>query len=333
MYPQQLLAKILSVSSAELLVVYGWSIAGVYWHYRSYCVKEKKTRTLRDFFRHLLPSDMLHSRWTKLDLALFALHWVMRLLVFPFVLGLTVAVAGIVSWITVGAIGHPGLLKDDILLRCLFLVLGLLTRDFASFYVHYLQHRVPLFWEFHKVHHAPETLIPPTARRLHPLDELMNIAGEGLLFGSVVGVQAGLTGLPAGALLVEAALLYALCNILTFSPLRHSHIDLRLGFFERIVFSPAHHQMHHSVEVAHWDKNFGSIFPVWDRLWGTYLTPVPRQAYRLGLPNGESESYSTVLGCYLAPLAKSFALLSAFLAGRFSRRESGRPQERWDQAR
>ena len=52
--------------------------------------------------------------------------------------------------------------------------------------------------------------------------------------------------------------------------LRHSHIPIRFGkYFERVFISPAQHQIHHSNDSIHFDKNFGSIFAFWDGLFGT----------------------------------------------------------------
>ena len=290
------------------VVVHVWALLGASWHYRRACRAAERRPSLTGLRRHLLPAALLRSRWTRLDCLLLLTHHLFELLVFQFVVLLTIGVAGglahLLGALHPGALLHPGLAAD-----AAFLLAGIAARDFASFGIHLLQHKIPLLWEFHKVHHAPETLIPATTRRLHPLDELAGIAAEGLLLGSVIGVQAWLVGSTAAALIVPAAILYAAINMLLFAPLRHSHIDLRLGRLERVVFSPAHHQIHHSSEVEHWDRNFGSILTLWDRLFGTFLVPEPHGSYRLGLPDRQSEAYATIFDCYVAPLRQSWWLL------------------------
>jgi sterol desaturase/sphingolipid hydroxylase (fatty acid hydroxylase superfamily) len=52
--------------------------------------------------------------------------------------------------------------------------------------------------------------------------------------------------------------------------LRHSHVWLSYGpFVERLAISPAHHQVHHSVDAKHHDRNFGSALAIWDWMFGT----------------------------------------------------------------
>ena len=296
-----MLSHLASASMVAFLLVHGWALLGVAWHYDRTRRRQGGRFGLAGLWRHLLPPEILRSRWTRLDVVVYALHPLFQLLLFQFILGMTVLTAGLLA-AGLAPLAAPGWLPDTWWVAAPFLLAGLLARDFASFYVHYLQHKFPLLWRFHKVHHAPETLVPFTTRRLHPLDELMNLVADAAFLGAVVGVQAWATGLHLPGLIDAAATLYVLANALTFSPLRHSHIDLRLGPFERLLLSPAHHQMHHSVEREHWDRNFGAVLPVWDRLWGTLLEPLPHGSFRLGLPDGESEHYVRLRDVYLEPL-------------------------------
>jgi sterol desaturase/sphingolipid hydroxylase (fatty acid hydroxylase superfamily) len=186
----------------------------------------------------------------------------------------------------------------------LFLLCALLVRDFAAFWIHRMQHRIDFLWEFHKVHHAPPSLIPPTSLRLHPIDQFVGMVAEVPLLAILVGFHAWLTHENLSQLILFSIGLYALINMITFSPLRHSHIDLRLGFLERFLFSPAHHRLHHSMEPQHRDKNFAAIFPFWDRMFQSFKEPPPLGEYRLGLPADESERYATVARCYLEPFRR-----------------------------
>jgi sterol desaturase/sphingolipid hydroxylase (fatty acid hydroxylase superfamily) len=70
----------------------------------------------------------------------------------------------------------------------------------------------------------------------------MNVVAESLLLGLLVGLFAWLTDLGQTDLILYSVGLYVIANIVTLSPLRHSHIDLRLGPMEWLFLSPAHHQ-------------------------------------------------------------------------------------------
>lgn len=73
------------------------------------------------------------------------------------------------------------------------------------------------------------------------------------------------------------------------------------GWLENIFLSPSQHHLHHSKEPRHWDKNFGLLLSVWDKLFGTFLYSEPRGSFRLGLPETEGQNYRTVAQLYATP--------------------------------
>lgn len=304
------LRPILISGTGGFVVAHSWALAGAVWHYVIACARTGRRPTPVGLARHLVPPGFATSRWTRIDVTLFAIHRSFQFLVLPLVLAATLAVAAAATHL-LGLLHRGGMLRPGFWTTAPFLLAGLIARDFASLAMHALQHKIPLLWAFHKVHHAPPTLVPATARRLHPLDELCGILTEALLFGTVIGTQAWATGQLPPTLIGQAVTLYVLVNMLLFSPLRHSHIDLRLGWLEHVVFSPAHHQIHHSVEPPHWDCNFGSILSWWDRLWGTFGVSESQSSYRLGLPDRESEAYASIMGCYLMPVRQAWSLFRA----------------------
>ncbi|MBO6893507.1 MAG: creatininase family protein [Roseibium sp.] len=165
-----------------------------------------------------------------------------------------------------------------------FSVLILLAFDFGIFFSHYLQHKVPILWEFHKVHHSAEVLTPITVFRASPVDLLVTgglvILCEGaarLLWLSVIGSAPGVVailGINGGIFLFY---------IFGYN-LRHSHIWLSYPtWLSGLLVSPAMHQIHHSSEERHLDKNMGFIFSWWDKLFGTLYVPKEREDFRLGL--------------------------------------------------
>nr|WP_305907128.1 creatininase family protein [Methylomarinum sp. Ch1-1]MDP4519854.1 creatininase family protein [Methylomarinum sp. Ch1-1] len=98
--------------------------------------------------------------------------------------------------------------------------------------------------------------------------------------------------------------------------LRHSHIWLSYGpFFSKLLISPAQHQIHHSANPTHFDKNFGFIFAIWDALFRSLYIPKQREILLFGLGGHENKQFSSFWSLYLMPfknLASSFRL-SMFL--------------------
>ncbi len=137
------------------------------------------------------------------------------------------------------------------------LLLGLVVIDFAKYWWHYFVHKVPFAWESHKYHHAATEFNVITTARGHPIDNAVR-----LLFVTI-----------PTALLGGNAADFMLLNLLLVmhSGLTHSMINWRFGWVGRwILVSPITHRIHHSDMPEHFDKNLGSIFIFWDRLFGTY---------------------------------------------------------------
>ncbi|PLK27567.1 sterol desaturase family protein [Novosphingobium sp. TH158] len=152
-----------------------------------------------------------------------------------------------------------------------------LAHEAAYFTDHYLAHRVPLLWHFHRVHHLAETLSPLTNSRVHPVDSVVFFNIVSVFTGTMLGILA--YALP-GAQPLELAGTNAviIVALYLFTHLQHSHIWLPVtGKWGRIIMSPAHHQLHHSDNPAHYDCNFGSNLALFDWLAGTLVVPEARR--------------------------------------------------------
>src|SRR5262249_38792003 len=84
--------------------------------------------------------------------------------------------------------------------------------------------------------------------------------------------------------------------------LQHSHVWIPAsGPLGRVIFSPAHHQIHHSDNPIHYDKNFGCCLSLWDWLFGTLCVPTCKRE-RLNFGIGvRSRSHHTAIGCFIVP--------------------------------
>jgi sterol desaturase/sphingolipid hydroxylase (fatty acid hydroxylase superfamily) len=84
-------------------------------------------------------------------------------------------------------------------------------------------------------------------------------------------------------------LLYLLagCHSALTNHWMHANVRLETRRIEWLIITPRTHHIHHSDALEHRDKNFGSLFSVWDRLFGTYVDPETVQAEKLSFGIGE----------------------------------------------
>lgn len=189
----------------------------------------------------------------------------------------------------------------------LFTLVFTLAYDFARFYAHYLHHRLPILWEFHKVHHSADVLTPFSSYRAHPVDQMIEFILRLIATAVVAGVFGYFypTGIEQLTILNYGALTFV---FYLSSHLRHSHVPLDFGRADRLLVSPLMHQIHHSAQREHFDKNFGFIFSFWDRLAGTLYLPRAGETFTLGLP-ADAGRYDTVLALFWHPFLYSARLI------------------------
>ncbi|SEL38759.1 Sterol desaturase/sphingolipid hydroxylase, fatty acid hydroxylase superfamily [Roseovarius azorensis] len=174
--------------------------------------------------------------------------------------------------------------------------------DLIAYTIHYLQHKIPILWEFHKVHHSAEVMHPMSNFREHPIDNLAYLvcigAGNGIFMGTAAQLLGYLPSMPA---VLGVPLLMFLFNVMGYN-LRHSHIWLRWpGNWSKVFPSPAHHHVHHSCHPDHIDKNFAFMFPVWDVIFKTYELPEDNRDVRFGVAGMNAEEMDSCAKLYLVP--------------------------------
>ena len=137
----------------------------------------------------------------------------------------------------------------QVLLAGLILDLGLYTMHRAS-------HASGFLWKLHAIHHSPERLYWLNGGRRHPLSALV-LAGPGLTVLFLLGA----TPIAVGALLsiMSAHLAF-----------QHANLDYRLGPFRHLLGVAEMHRFHHKREFEDAHVNFGEVFLIWDRLFGTF---------------------------------------------------------------
>ena len=141
------------------------------------------------------------------------------------------------------------------------IILGLLVLDLIGAYLpHLVQHKVKLLWYIHIVHHTDHKVDTTTANRHHPFESVVRF-----IF-TFIGIF--ISGAPIGLVLMYQSL-----SVIA-SQFNHAniHISNKVDkILSYVIVSPNMHKVHHHYELPYTDSNYGNIFSIWDRLFGTYM--------------------------------------------------------------
>lgn len=177
-----------------------------------------------------------------------------------------------------------GLLQWMNLNQWLFLVLGLLLLDLiGAWFIHFIEHRIKWMWKFHMVHHADTHVDTTTANRHHP--------GESVFRAVFTMIGVIVCGAPMWLVMLYQSMSAVL------SQFNHANIRLPLWLDKAIswvIVSPDMHKVHHHYVRPQTDSNYGNIFSVWDRLFGTFnYTPVEQLRYGLDVLDDSTDENLT----------------------------------------
>ncbi|MGB2316802.1 MAG: sterol desaturase family protein [Flavobacteriaceae bacterium] len=142
----------------------------------------------------------------------------------------------------------------------LFAVLGILMMDLIGAYLpHFTEHKIKPLWMIHLVHHSDHKVDTTTANRHHPLE-------------SVVRYVFTLSGVFIIGTPIAIVMLYQSLSLVST---QFSHANIKLPkvvdkALSYILVSPDMHKTHHHYKLPHTDSNYGNIFSIWDRFFGTY---------------------------------------------------------------
>jgi sterol desaturase/sphingolipid hydroxylase (fatty acid hydroxylase superfamily) len=262
---------------------------------------------LSGLLRFCFPPEVWRHPSAWLDVRYFFVHQMLRVWIYgALATSIALASADAVGAALRALLGEPAPATEPLGLagRAAIALLAIAAVDFAGFLAHRLQHRVPLLWDFHKVHHSAQVMHPLSNYREHWVDNLLYALVHGATSGAATSLAAGLLGqtvTPVEVLGVNA--LVFVFNLAGYN-LRHSHVWLAWpGWLGWAIGSPAYHQIHHSVDPRHLDRNFAFMFPVWDRLFGCAYLPRERETLRFGLGDGSEDLYRSVLRLWFLPFA------------------------------
>ena len=148
-------------------------------------------------------------------------------------------------------------------------VLALILADFGHYCHHRFDHRVAACWAVHGVHHQPEQMNYTVAMRHAWFSDTYSFPFYALL---------PLAGVPTTHFFIATTVL-SLHALLTHTE------QFRFPSFG-IFVTPQSHVLHHAMNGPYLDKNFGAMFSIWDRMFGTYVKRDPAHAPQYGSSNG-----------------------------------------------
>lgn len=247
----------------------------------------KQTR-LRALMRALFPKRIWHSSSTFLDMQYvlansFLYIAIVPLAVFNFVVVQDMVHSGL--GIVFGAPQDTALPEAACIAIVTFAMF--LAYEMAYWTDHCLSHKIPFLWEFHKVHHSATVLTPFTNWCVHPVDTIV-------FFNFIAFFSAVAHGITNYALnkdytpfTIAGSNAILLLFFYLYGHLQHSQIWISFGNrLGHVFLSPAHHQIHHSNNPVHYDKNFGASLAVFDWLFGTlYIPPARPERLTFGVSN------------------------------------------------
>jgi sterol desaturase/sphingolipid hydroxylase (fatty acid hydroxylase superfamily) len=154
----------------------------------------------------------------------------------------------------------------------LTIIISALVLDlFGGWLSHMIEHKVPLFWRMHIIHHADNNVDVTSGLRHHPLESVW----RGIFFLVAIVI----CGAPIYAVMIYQTVLTV------FVAFTHANISLPLWLdkgLSYVLVSPNMHKVHHHWKQPYTDSNYGAVFSIWDRLFGTYMQ-LDKSKLRYGL--------------------------------------------------
>jgi len=162
------------------------------------------------------------------------------------------------SWVETNDIGFLQMIDMNIYLTLIF---GLVFMDlFSSYIPHWIEHHIKWMWKFHLIHHTDQHVDTTTANRHHP--------GESVIRFMFTTLAVIIMGAPMWLVFMYQAM------SVVFTQFNHSNTKMPGWLDDTLVLvfcSPNMHRVHHHYRQPYSDKNYGNIFSIWDRVFGTFI--------------------------------------------------------------
>ncbi len=283
--------------------------------------KKRRRIRVKPLFRALFPRKIVRSASTMADIGYFYFN----VFVFGIVFGWALLSYAMLSHAVLdGLTAVFGPTRPTALplfvSRSIVTVMLFLAYELGYWVNHYLSHRIALLWEFHKVHHTATVLTPLTNFRVHPVYMCIFLN----VLAAFTGLANGVGDYCLGGITDQYGLsennIILVFFIYLYVHLQHSQLWISFtGRLGRLLMSPAHHQIHHSRNPVHFNKNLGSCLAVWDWMFGTLHVPAAeREKLDFGVEPDRVDAH-TLRGELIAPFGRAMRLLT--------RRSEDRPRQ------
>ncbi len=269
-----------------------------------------KKFSINNSLKFIFDKKIYFSKSSKLDYLIYILNILIMLIFSPIFLSQLVIATMVFELMHIQNFFLPLTTnKIEYFLPFFFTFTFFILDDFSKFIVHMMMHKFEFFWSFHKVHHSAKTLTPMTVFRTHPVEGMIFIFRNAITQGIVIGFFYFISGGNLSLITIVGANVFSFIFHLTGSNLRHSHISISYWKpLEKIFISPAQHQIHHSIEKKHYDKNFGVTFAFWDLIFGSLAHSKHDQKIKFGLLN-KHDSYNSLSKIYIKPITDSIKVI------------------------
>lgn len=135
------------------------------------------------------------------------------------------------------------------------IIIFIFLDDFLAWFHHLVRHKIPIFWQFHALHHSQKKMNIFTDHRVHFIDELIALL--------IKVIPMTIFAVP------KVIFVYYAYFLRVYTMSYHANLKLNYGWLKYILVTPQSHRVHHSIEDEHHDKNFGVFFSIWDWLFRT----------------------------------------------------------------
>lgn len=200
-------------------------------------------------------------------------------------------------------------------LPILFTLTYFVFDDFTKYITHALMHKIPILWEIHKTHHSARTLTPITVFRTHPIEGVIFILRSSLTQGIIIAIFYFIYGDNINLVTIVGANIFSFWFHLFGSNLRHSHIRINYWpWLEKLLISPAQHQIHHSTKKLHFNKNFGVTFAIWDFFFGSLYISNKDEQINFGISDKIKPNENNILYLYISPFLGAYKMIANYFS-------------------
>jgi len=282
-------------------------ISDTYTGYYNYLVNEIMAPGWSNYFYYLIILSLvvwgleLLFPWRKNQKAFRKDFWLDGFYMFFNFFLFAFAISGIYKLIEIG-LGSIGLTSSslavipmDALPKVIQLLIFFLLLDFVQWFTHVLLHRVPLFWQFHKVHHSVKEMGFAAHLRYHWMENILYKPLKTLVVMLIGGFE------PEMAYIVHFA-------AIAIGHINHANIYWTYGPLKYIINNPQMHIWHHAKHLPEnyrYGVNFGISLSIWDYIFRTDYIPYSGRDIELGYDD-DQDMPDSFWGQFVAPFTQIF---------------------------